>query len=208
MRFHAKGLATALAASALFLSAAAQAIPYNYSHVINDATPGAVTGTVSATFNATDANTNGLFETSEISWLTLSFMGSGAFTGTNLNYTLGEITTQATTALAVGDVGLGNFSSGLWLTGTQVGTTMVYVAGPANLFGFGPNAPGDPLADPQNSGILFGDVTLFPAVGSPQYGASQLHASVTPVPEPQTYLMMLAGIAVLGAAARRKAKAA
>ena len=49
-------------------------------------------------------------------------------------------------------------------------------------------------------------ITGLTGIAGAQYGATVSALPVTSVPEPETYGMMLGGLALLGAAARRKAK--
>ena len=70
------------------------------------------------------------------------------------------------------------------------------------LFGFGMMTRDIVLAP--GSEIVASKLRLFPVDGDNAYAASEVQAFGVPVPEPGTYLMMLAGIGLLGFMMRRR----
>ena len=52
------------------------------------------------------------------------------------------------------------------------------------------------------------ELDLADAGGASLYGAGTFNITITPVPEPATYALMLGGLAVVGALARRRSRAA
>jgi len=203
-----KAFLSAVASAALLMCAAqAQANPFIFSQSFNG---GGITGTVTGTFSAVDTNANTQFEASEISFLTLSYAGTVPTLGAiSLSFTPPNIVTNPTvTNWYATDTNLGASGNGFFVSGTAAASTqMVWVAGPANGFSFG--NLGGPNGDPQNSTFNFGQVSFFTGntLGETLLGNanSQTYASVTVVPEPATYLMMLGGIAALAVGARRRA---
>ena len=55
---------------------------------------------------------------------------------------------------------------------------------------------------------LYASGTVFPGVGTGNIGYATAQLEITPVPEPETFAMLLAGLGVMGAITRRRKAAA
>ena len=201
----------AIASAALLLAAAqAQAVNFSFSQAFNG---GGIVGTVSGTFSAVDGNSDNIFQSSEMTFLTLAYNGTAPTLGSvSLAYTTPAIVAYAATEWFANDKTLGDGFNGFFLSGASVtGTQMTWVAGPANFFDYG-NTPGlNSGGDPQNSSYVFGQVDFFTSAssgGAPIATAPSLTYAtieVTAVPETSTYLMMLGGLAALALRVRKLA---
>jgi hypothetical protein len=213
MTTNPKAYLSAIASAALLMCASqAHANPFIFTQSFNQ---GGITGVVSGTFSAVDANLDTQFDASEITFLTLGYVGTVPTLGAvNLSYTPPNIvpdTLLRNNWFANGpgatDTNLGSAGNGFNVTGDATTTTVMrWLAGPLNGFAFG-NTNGSG-GDPQNSTFDFGAVSFFTgsAAGDAFLGnaTSQTYVSVTAVPEPATYLMMLGGVAALLAGVRRR----
>ena len=199
----------AIASAALLLGAAqAHAVNFSFSQAFNG---GGFVGAVSGTFSAVDGNADNIFQSSEMTFLTLGYSGTAPTLGAvNLTYAPPNIGVSATTEWFANDKTLGDGFNGFFLSGASAtGTQMTWVAGPANFFDYG-NTPGlNSGGDAQNSIFKFGQIDLFTSAnsGGTAIGTatSLTYATieVTAVPEPSTYLMMLGGIAALALRVRK-----
>lgn len=110
------------------------------------------------------------------------------------------------------------------VTGNLNFGTGAYSFGPFNFTFFNPGnnvtvdfgAAGNVLATPTGYSFAFNNVAagtyLLSATGTNAFGATAVNAtysvSAVPVPEPETYAMLMAGLGVVGFMARRKKKVA
>lgn len=139
-------------------------------------------GTISGSFTGIDLDTNGFldFSNSEISQFNLSFSGgtqAPAFTMALSD--LAGLVYQLNGGNFIGDNGAQNTGEGIAALSAQM----------AYLTGIGPvGAPGGQIWD---------------GAGGPLTSTSAL-LSVTAVPEPESYAMLLAGLALMGAVAGRR----
>ena len=202
-----KACLSALATAAMLLCTAqaqAQAQIYNFSQSFDI---NSFNGTVTGSFLAVDANLNTIFEASEMTFLTLAYIGASPIGALNLSFAPPNIAVVGPTQWSASDQFLGN-AHGFYLAGTSAtGTQMVWVAGPLNVFDFG-NFGGSG-GDLQNDMFRFGQIDLFTSANAGGViagtGLSNDWANITPIPEPATYLMMLGGIAALALRARQRA---
>ena len=212
---------SAIASAAMLLCAAqAQALNFDFSQKFDI---GGFNGTVGGSFSAVDTNTDGFFQASEMTFLSLTYSGTTPASGlVNLSYAPPNILVVGATEWfasgsdkTLGEAGNGFFLAGQSLTGIQ----MTWAAGPVNGFDYGNNPGSNSGGDPQNSNVgcpggsnfplcRFGQIDLFSSANAPLGSAkSNDYATIipSPIPEPATYLMMLGGIAALALGARRRA---
>lgn len=183
-------LAAAAAAVVLGTTQAQAQTTYNYSQTFGGL------GSVTGQFNGTDGDGDGLLDASEVSILSMSFAGSGG---------LGTLSYGASDVFVLGfqwvisDVGgITNPSSGFDLYGDNgSGIAMNWVAG--DFVGLDPAVSlGALYLSDATTGVPTG---TFEATGLAMLAEAP---PVTPVPEPESYLMMALGLAGIFAAKRRK----
>lgn len=193
-----KNLATLVVAGAVMaLSGIAQAAPVTYSFSQTFAT-----GVVSGSFTGDDelVNPDGILVGSEITAFSINFTGMYAGDPYNQTYSAPVVDTSGVT-WTIGDTNASAFDSGISVTGFngapgEIGFT--YVSGSAQ--GFGP------------TDFVMGQLSFrdqFGTIGSPLNATGEMAAvEAAPVPEPETYAMMLAGLGALAAVGRRQKRRA
>jgi hypothetical protein len=185
-------LRTLAAAAVLALGMGqAQAQTYNFSQSFGAF--GSVSGQFTGTDGSTDGNIDGLLDETEVSFLSLNFSGGLG----NLSYGNSEIYIS-TFNWVTGDLGtITNPTSGFDLTGfpdSGTGLAMNWVAG-----------EGAGLGLDEGQLYLYDAATNDPAASLNAIGGTAVNiAPVTPVPEPESYLMMALGLAGLVAGKRRQ----
>jgi hypothetical protein len=201
----------AVACAALLLCAAqAQAQNFSFTQKFD---LGGFDGFLNGAFIVNDANTNNIFEASEMTFTALQYNGIAPTLGNiSLSFTPPSIASYATTNWFANDATLGDGFNGFFISGASAtGTQLVWVAGPANFFDYG-NTPGlGSGGDDQNSIYRFGQIDLFTSANSGGLpiatAQSDDYATIvtTPIPEPSTYLLMVGGIAALALRLRKPA---
>jgi hypothetical protein len=180
-------LAAAAAAVVLGTTQAQAQTTYNYSQTF-----GAL-GSITGQFTGTDSDSDGILDASEVSIQSMTFSGG---LGT-LSYGASDVFVLGFQWVVTDTGGITNPSSGFDLYGDNgSGIAMNWVAG--DYVG---------LDSTISSGILYlSDATTGVPTGT--FDATGLamvaQAPVTPVPEPESFLMMAVGLAGIFAAKRRK----
>jgi PEP-CTERM motif len=180
-------LAAAAAAVVLGTTQAQAQTTYNYSQTF-----GAL-GNITGQFSGTDGNTDGLLDASEVTIQSMSFSGGLG----SIAYGAGDISIIGFQWVLGDTGGITNPSSGFDLYGDNgSGIAMNWVAG--DYVGLDPAVS---LGIVYLSDAITGTPTgTFEATGL----AMLAEAPVTPVPEPESYLMMALGLAGIFVAKRNK----
>jgi hypothetical protein len=193
-----KNLATLVVAGAVMaLSGIAQAAPVTYSFSQTFAT-----GVISGSFTGDDelVNPDGVIVAPEITAFSINFTGTYGGNSYNQTYSLPGLDISGV-SWSIGDADGSSFDSGISVTGfngTPGEIGFFYVAG--NAQGFGPT-------DAVMGQLSFRD--QMGTLGSPLNATGAMSAVDTaPVPEPETYAMMLAGLGALAAVGRRQKRRA
>lgn len=206
-----KNFLSAIAAAAMLLGAAqAQALVYDFSQSFGAAS--VVTGnlvadtiTVSGQFSGTDGvggPLDGTLTAGEITFLTMNVVGTLDGLARNLSYVLTPLDVIAA-QWVIGDSPMANAAAG---TGSGFSIYADRTPNDTVFWRTGPFAGYNGVL----GGGIKGELNVFSGLLQAPNGYSNTAAQnggtlVTVVPEPQTYLMMLAGLAVFGFAARRRA---
>lgn len=181
-------LAAAAAAMVLGTTQAQAQTTYDYSQQF-----GAL-GSITGQFTGTDDNTDGLLDASEVSIQSMTFSGGLG----NITYGAGDMSILGFQWVVSDTGGITNPSSGFDLYGDNgSGIAMNWVAG--EYVGLDP-------AVSQGIVYLSDAVTGTPTGTFEATGLAMLAeaAPVTPVPEPESYLMMALGLAGIFVAKRNK----
>jgi hypothetical protein len=97
-----------------------------------------------------------------------------------------------------------NFTSGYANAGVDVGTVLAQPAsGVGTSYAYGPFAAG-PVAGPTGSWNFMQLRTAFSLTGNNDIAVVTGFAEITPIPEPEAYALMLAGLGLVAFAARRR----
>lgn len=164
----------------------AQAATYNYSQSFG------TFGSVSGQFTGTDANSDGLLDDSEVSFLSLNFSGGLG----SLSYGPSEIYISAF-QWVTNDLGMiSNPDSGFDLTGFPDSGTGIALNWTASEFAG--------LALNEGHLYLYDAATSNPEASLNAISGTTVNLAVSPVPEPESYLMMAVGLVGLVAAKRRQ----
>jgi len=199
MKFKLKAAVWAAASVGLLLGAVQAQAQFAYDVQYTQSFSGLVfgnptAGTIAGSFSAIDFDDNGQISAGEINLSTLTFnlsgvVGAANFAGAQINLTGGF-------NWVVGDANMTNALSGASFSSIPAaGVGMIWQVGPAQ--GLLPPVGLLYLVNNQTSPVL----GYFPAG---QTNAVIFSSVITAIPEPETYLMLLAGIAGLAAVVRRR----